>query len=136
MGYGLPAGVLAGHAVVLLAAAVTVPRMMRLYAAPLDEAKARALDSMPLAAAMIMVVAVVEALYYGTARALVSLGIDLWQAWPAPYLLRLCVALAIYWHMQAYFVWRGLATGAARRRIVAEIALFLGLWGLMFGVLY
>lgn len=78
---------------------------------------------------------IVERLYYVMARLLQTSGVNLWEAHPAPEILSLCVAGAIFWLSLKI---RGLARDdqARKKRVVIiqtglALGVFIGMsWGL------
>ena len=129
MGFGDTAYVLAGHVVVLLAAIVFIVRMVPMAAdARRAEVGYSALSVFPTSAMLLVIMGLLEALYYGAARILINHGINLWEEAAAVGILRLMMAASVYWHAPAWLRWRGYCEDRIRWRIAAEVTGLILIW--------
>ncbi|MEM7507649.1 MAG: hypothetical protein AAF415_12980 [Pseudomonadota bacterium] len=125
MGEGLAAGVFAGHATICVAAVLLAWRFVPLARAAAHGPKTRELVDacllLPFSVLLVSAVVIAEAVYYSSARILLDHGYNLWQAYPAVWILRLSVAFVILSHMPAYWLWRGMNARRARKASFRDI---------------
>ena len=87
-----------------------------------------ALASMPVIAMVIVVVTVVESLYYGAAKVLMPHGVNLESETIFVGIVRICAALSVYCYMPAYFRYCGFDAPYIRRRVTIEIIGLAAVW--------